>query len=182
MPFGTIEHYKTCLVTKGYFQVPSFNYHDTFSHVIKIMSIHVFLALVAIHNWEIIQMIVNTNFLHGHLHGKKKKKKNKKTLCNLLMNIKYVDFFVVCMALNKLPMLGMSTLIHIYIKLDFITQLEIVCLRLKPSWFYHSCFVCCMLMVCNNPSFLQHTKAELKSTSTMIDHGIVHHLLGIQIL
>jgi hypothetical protein len=37
------------------------------------------------------------------------------------MNIKYVDFFVVCMALNKLPMLGMSTLIPIYIKLDFIT-------------------------------------------------------------
>jgi hypothetical protein len=68
LPFGTIEHYKTCFVTKGYFQVASFNYHDTFSHVIKIMSIQVSLALVAIHNWEINQMNVNTIFLHGHLH------------------------------------------------------------------------------------------------------------------
>jgi hypothetical protein len=38
------------------------------------------------------------------------------------------------------------------------------------------------ILVCNTPFLLQHIKTELQSTSVMIDHGVIHHLLGMQIL
>jgi hypothetical protein len=38
------------------------------------------------------------------------------------------------------------------------------------------------ILVCNTPSLLQHIKIELQSNLTMNDHGVVHHILGIQIL
>jgi hypothetical protein len=38
------------------------------------------------------------------------------------------------------------------------------------------------ILVCNTPSLLQHIKIELQSNFAMNDHGVVDHILGIQIL
>jgi hypothetical protein len=38
------------------------------------------------------------------------------------------------------------------------------------------------ILVCNIPSLLQHIKTELQSAFVMIDHGVIYHLLDMQIL
>jgi hypothetical protein len=38
------------------------------------------------------------------------------------------------------------------------------------------------ILVCNTPFLLQHINIELQSNLAMNDHGVVHHILGIQIL
>ncbi|CAM8951514.1 unnamed protein product [Rhodiola kirilowii] len=64
---GTIEKYKARLVIKGYRQKEGLDYFDTFSPVIRITSIRMIIAIVALRNLEIYQMDVKTAFLNGDL-------------------------------------------------------------------------------------------------------------------
>ena len=67
MPDGSIERLKARLVTKGYTQVPSLDYTDTSSPVIKATTIHVVLSLVVTNKWPIRQLDVKNAFLNGTL-------------------------------------------------------------------------------------------------------------------
>ncbi|RVW31862.1 Retrovirus-related Pol polyprotein from transposon RE1 [Vitis vinifera] len=64
---GSIERYKAQLVTKGFHQHPSIDYHDTFGLVVKPTTIRVILSLVLSNEWSLQQLDVNNVFLHGHL-------------------------------------------------------------------------------------------------------------------
>jgi len=65
--YGTIERYKARFVIRGDEQVVGFNYHKTFAPVMKMVSVHCFLSVVATKGWEIHQMDVNNAFLHSDL-------------------------------------------------------------------------------------------------------------------
>jgi hypothetical protein len=51
--YGSLERNKARLVSKGFSQVEGIDYNETFSPVDKMNSIHLFLALVASHKWEV---------------------------------------------------------------------------------------------------------------------------------
>jgi hypothetical protein len=59
--------YKARLVAKDFSQIPGIDYTDVYSPVGKHSSIHTFLSLVAIYNYELEQLDVKTAFLHGDL-------------------------------------------------------------------------------------------------------------------
>eukprot|EP00253_Pinus_taeda_P036406 PITA_36406 len=63
----TEERYKAKLVGKGFSQKASINFHEIFSRVVKIVSIRIVLALVALLDLELQQLDVKTTFLHGYL-------------------------------------------------------------------------------------------------------------------
>jgi hypothetical protein len=62
-----IERYKARLVAKGYSQKEGIDFHEIFSPVVKLVSIRVVLALVALLDLELEQLDVKTTFLHGDL-------------------------------------------------------------------------------------------------------------------
>lgn len=64
---GSIEHFKACLVAKGYAQVLDLDYTDTFILVIKATTVHVVLYFVVTNKWPLRQLDVKNGFLNGHL-------------------------------------------------------------------------------------------------------------------
>ncbi|KAK9010289.1 hypothetical protein V6N11_036800 [Hibiscus sabdariffa] len=59
--------YKAILVIKGYQEKEGLDYFDTYSHVSRITSIRMILAIAALRNIEVHQMDVRTSFLNGDL-------------------------------------------------------------------------------------------------------------------
>ena len=59
--------FKARLVAKGFSQIPSVDYNDVFSSVVKHSSIRTFFSIVAMHDLELEQLDVKTAFLHGEL-------------------------------------------------------------------------------------------------------------------
>ena len=64
---GKIERYKARLVAKGYSQMEGIDYHEIFSPAVKLVSIRIVLALVAVLDLELEQLDVKMTFLHGDL-------------------------------------------------------------------------------------------------------------------
>src|SRR4051812_4802485 len=55
---SNVEHFKACLVTKGYSQEKGIDYQETFAPVVKFNSIRLLLTLTLTHNLKLHQMDV----------------------------------------------------------------------------------------------------------------------------
>ncbi|GKF56010.1 retrotransposon protein, putative, ty1-copia subclass, partial [Tanacetum coccineum] len=64
---GNIHIYKACLVAKGYTQTYMVDYEETFSPVVDIRAIRIFISIAAFYDYEIWQIDVKTAFLNGYL-------------------------------------------------------------------------------------------------------------------
>nr|GEV96899.1 (E)-beta-ocimene synthase, chloroplastic-like [Tanacetum cinerariifolium] len=64
---GTIERFKVRLVILGNHQVEGIDYNETFTPVIKMVTVRVFLVVGASKQWELHQMDVRNAFLHVDL-------------------------------------------------------------------------------------------------------------------
>ena len=64
---GSINKFKARLVAKSFHQVHGFDFHETFSPMVKPITIHIVLTLGLSHGWELFQLDVNNAFLNGLL-------------------------------------------------------------------------------------------------------------------
>jgi len=64
---GSINKYKARLVAKGFTQVPGFDYKETFSPVIKPVTIRIILTLTLTNGWDLFHLDVNNAFLNSSL-------------------------------------------------------------------------------------------------------------------
>nr|KYP48064.1 Retrovirus-related Pol polyprotein from transposon TNT 1-94 [Cajanus cajan] len=65
---GSVNKYKAILVAKGFLQQPGFDFNETFSPVIKPVTIRLILTLAISNHWDIHQLDVNNAFLNGSLN------------------------------------------------------------------------------------------------------------------
>ena len=66
---GSINKFKAKLVAKGFHQVHGLDFLETFSPVLKPVTIRVVLTLALSQGWELFQFDVNNAFLNGLLEG-----------------------------------------------------------------------------------------------------------------
>jgi hypothetical protein len=64
---GSINKYKARLVVKGYAQVFSVDFSETFAPVARLDTIRLLLAVAAQKNWKVYQLDVKSAFLNGYL-------------------------------------------------------------------------------------------------------------------
>lgn len=64
---GSINKYKARLVAKGFHQQHGFDFHETFSPVIKPVTIRIILTLALSYGWPIQQIDINNAFFNGFL-------------------------------------------------------------------------------------------------------------------
>jgi len=64
---GSIEHYKACLVAKGYSQRPSIDYNEVFAPTFCPATLHLILALAAIEDMELCSVDISAAFTNGDL-------------------------------------------------------------------------------------------------------------------
>jgi len=66
-PDGTVSKYKARLVAKGFHQRLGYDYNETFTPVIKLVTVKIRLTLAITHKWKLQQLDVNNAFLNGIL-------------------------------------------------------------------------------------------------------------------
>lgn len=64
---GTVDRFKARLVAKSYSKLEGLDYQDTFSPVVKMVTVRVVISLAATRKWSIHQMEVYNAFLQGDL-------------------------------------------------------------------------------------------------------------------
>ena len=64
---GEIDRYKARLVAKGFEQREDYDYEEIFSHVARMETMRLIIALTAQKQWKIHQMDVKSAFLNGPL-------------------------------------------------------------------------------------------------------------------
>jgi histone deacetylase 1/2 len=66
-PDGTVNKFKARLVAKGFLQTVGFDFTETFSPVIKPITIRIILTLAVTFKWQLQQIDINNAFLNGIL-------------------------------------------------------------------------------------------------------------------
>jgi hypothetical protein len=180
---GSVERHKAQLVAKGFSQVEGIDYNETFSHVAKMNSIRLVLALVASHKWEVHQMDFKFAFLHRYLQEE----------IYMEQPLGYVqnDSILVCRlkkslyGLKKAPRAWYDKMDNFFIDIGFSrchSDPNVYTKKVEIHLIILVLYVDDLILTGSDSKLLNHVKTNIKKKFEMTDLGFLHYFLGLQVL
>lgn len=181
-PDGSVNKYKARLVAKGFHQMPGFDYKETFSPVVKPVTVRSVLTLAVTNKWCIQQLDVNNAFLNGYLE--------EEVYMTQPPGFEAVDPSLVCKlnkalyGLKQAPRAWFERLKSTLLKLGFCSS------KCDPSLFIlhanqHSTFMLVyvddILITGSSASLIQQLVKKLNAEFSLKDLGQLDYFLGIEV-
>ena len=181
---GSIERYKAQLVTKGFHQHPSIDYHDTFGLVVKPTTIRVILSLVLSNEWSLQQLDVNNVFLHGHLFED----------VYMVQPLGFIDqnlpnhVCCLCKALYGLEqaLWAWYTELRLFLVaasfVNYLSNTSLFVYNTNDLVFYLLVYVDDLILTGNDLGFINKFVSQLATRFSIKDHGSLSFFLGVEVI
>ncbi|KAJ0910565.1 putative RNA-directed DNA polymerase [Helianthus annuus] len=180
---GEIERYKTRLVAKAFSQKEGINFFETFSPVVKMVTVRCVLTIAVNNGWDLYQLDINNAFLYGNLNeevymtlsdGYSSNHENK--VCKLKKSL---------YGLKQAPRMWNEKLFNVLLELGFEQSKCDHSMFVKTS---KSVFIILLVYVddiiitgsCSTE--VAKIKTLLKSKFLIKDLGMLKYFLGIEVL
>lgn len=181
---GSIERHNARLVANGFHQKQGLDYTETFSPVVKHSTIRVVIALAVHHNWQIRQLDVQNDFLHGVL--------SEDVYMRQPSGFQDPNFpHYVCKLLKSIYGLRQSSRTWFKKFSDYLEELGFQESQADSSMFtYHVGDVMIILLIYvddilitgNNSTYISQLISALNKLFSMKDLGALNYFLGIEVL
>ncbi|KAK9059410.1 hypothetical protein SSX86_022030 [Deinandra increscens subsp. villosa] len=180
---GEIDRFKARLVAKGYAQKEGIDYDETFSPVVKMVTIRTIIALAVQNDWNLYQLDINNAFLYGDLNetvymklpdGYKSQHGNQ--VCKLNKSL---------YGLKQAPRMWNEKLVGVLIELGF-TQSKcdysLFILNSGSVFVVLLVYVDDIIITGNNMHEITNIKRMLQSKFLIKDLGELKYFLGIEVI
>jgi len=183
-PDGLTDRYKARLVAKGFHQRPGCDFTETFSPVVKPMTIRIVLTLAVRQGWSLRQLDVNIAFLQGTLTEEvfmlQPPRFVDKTFPNHICRLKKAFY-----GLKQAPRAWYTELQIFLLSLGFVnstTDASLFIHRKPGVTLYLLVYVDDIIVTGSSPAKVSKLIATLAAHFSLKDLGCLNYFLGVEVI
>ncbi|KAJ0599026.1 putative RNA-directed DNA polymerase [Helianthus annuus] len=179
---GEVERYKARLVAKGFNQREGIDFGETFSPVVKMVTVRVVLKLVVNNYWPLYQMDINNAFLYRTLYEDvymtqpQGFSSNDNKVCKLVKSL---------YGLKQAPRQWNEKLTTVLTSMGFVQSIcdySLFVLSKQDVFIILLVYVDDIVITGNNKIEIENVKRNLRESFQIKDLGLLRYFLGIEVL